>query len=298
MMDPRTDDAIDTPMEPAADASPGDGSHRWTEFDVDLGDVTIHVTRAGSASRPPVVLVHGFTDSGRCWEQVAAALESDHDVVMVDARNHGRSSTANGGAAELAADLAGVIDALGLHRPVIIGHSIGARTAAQVAVARPDLVSALVLEDPPWRDEHEDARDGDGTSDDSSGAVLSHLQSLAAMSVTELEELGRTRHADWPAREYPAWVASKQQVRPEGATALDVVAWGPVVRAIPCPTALLCGDPGRGAIVTPEVAQRVVASNHRLLAHRIPDAGHNIRRENLPAFLDVVRGFMASVRRD
>ena len=66
---------------------------RWAESDVRAGDVGLHVYRAGRADRPPLVFAHGLGDSGRCWWRVAAALEDDADLIMIDARHHGRSSS-------------------------------------------------------------------------------------------------------------------------------------------------------------------------------------------------------------
>ena len=65
----------------------------WSELDVDAGDIGLHVYRAGRLDRPPLVFAHGLVDSGRRWWRVAAALEDDADLIMIDARHHGRSSS-------------------------------------------------------------------------------------------------------------------------------------------------------------------------------------------------------------
>jgi len=80
-------------------------SESWSEGDIDAGDVRVHFYRAGSTAHRPVVLVHGFSDNGLCWSRVTRTLEDSHDVVMLDARNHGLSQTAPGGLSELAADI-------------------------------------------------------------------------------------------------------------------------------------------------------------------------------------------------
>ena len=56
-----------------------------------VNGLKLHYTRTGGA-KPPVVLAHGFSDDGLCWTPVAEALAADYDVVMVDARGHGRSA--------------------------------------------------------------------------------------------------------------------------------------------------------------------------------------------------------------
>ncbi len=119
---------------------------------VKTNGITLHYTRTGG-DKPPIVLCHGIMDSGACWPRVAPVLSQTHDLIMLDARGHGLSDAPASGYTwqALAEDLAGAITALALTRPGIIGHSMGAGTAAVVAARYPDRVGFLVLEDPPWR---------------------------------------------------------------------------------------------------------------------------------------------------
>src|SRR4029079_7250210 len=94
----------------------------WVSGDAAANGITIHYSRTGGADgggKPPLVLSHGATDNGLCWTRVARDLESDFDVIMPDARGHGLSDAPEQGysSAEHAADLAGLIRALGLERP-------------------------------------------------------------------------------------------------------------------------------------------------------------------------------------
>ena len=97
------------------------------------------------------MLAHGVTDAGPCWTPVAEALAPEYDAIMVDARGHGHSDAPERGygPAEQAEDLAGVIAALGLQRPAVLGHSMGAATALVLAGTYPDVPGAILLEDPP-----------------------------------------------------------------------------------------------------------------------------------------------------
>src|SRR6516165_1550716 len=101
----------------------------WLSGDVQTNGIRMHYYRTGG-NKPQLVLSHGATDDGLCWSRVAQALESDYDVVMPDARGHGLTDAPAQGytAADHAADLAGLIEALGLERPAIGGHSMGAGT--------------------------------------------------------------------------------------------------------------------------------------------------------------------------
>jgi pimeloyl-ACP methyl ester carboxylesterase len=261
----------------------------WTEGEIDAGGVRIHFHRTGNGDQPAVVLIHGFSDNGLCWSRIARVLETDYDVVMIDARNHGESATAAGDLSDLAADAAAVITGLGLDRPAVVGHSIGAATAAELAASRPDLVSRMVLEDPPWSDAQNDAGESARSSRDD---VRAYLKSLAAMTDAELLELGRTQHPEWHEIEYPAWVASKRQVREQAADSLGSAGWSDVIDRIECPTLLIHGDPERGGIVTPELAQKLADSNHHVSAGAIKNSGHNVRRENFDRFIELVGQFL------
>jgi 2-succinyl-6-hydroxy-2,4-cyclohexadiene-1-carboxylate synthase len=89
---------------------------------------------------PRLVLVHGFTQTGRSWSAVAADLERDHELVLVDAPGHG-------GSGDVKADLVRGAELLGEAggAAVYVGYSMGGRLALHLALARPDLVRGLVL---------------------------------------------------------------------------------------------------------------------------------------------------------
>ncbi|NJN80882.1 MAG: alpha/beta hydrolase [Caldilineaceae bacterium] len=125
----------------------------WKAGRVAANGISLEYHRTGG-NRPPILLAHGATDRGLCWIRLAKALEKEYELIMVDARGHGKSDAPAAGYSSIdhAADLAGVIRALGLEKPAVIGHSMGAASAAQLAVAHPDLIACAILEDPPWRE--------------------------------------------------------------------------------------------------------------------------------------------------
>jgi 2-succinyl-6-hydroxy-2,4-cyclohexadiene-1-carboxylate synthase len=98
----------------------------------------LHAERRGHG--PRLVLLHGFTQTRRCWGPVAEALAADHEVVAVDAPGHGGSSDIAAGLTD-GAPL--IVDQGG--EATYLGYSMGARYALHVALARPDQVRGLVL---------------------------------------------------------------------------------------------------------------------------------------------------------
>jgi pimeloyl-ACP methyl ester carboxylesterase len=111
-----------------------------------------HWPAARPSGLPPLVLVPGFAESTYVWSRVAPLLAADRDVYAYDVRGFG--FTAHVPPYTLDADtdqLLGVIGALHLSRPVVVGHSSGVAVALSLALRHPDQVSAVV------------AANGDGT---------------------------------------------------------------------------------------------------------------------------------------
>ncbi|HEY7415067.1 MAG TPA: alpha/beta hydrolase [Ktedonobacteraceae bacterium] len=121
-----------------------------------LGDISLHYVRWGEQGKP-VVCLHGLTANAFCFQAIADTLTPDHQVIAYDLRGRGESDKpASGYSVPIhAQDLAHVIDALHLERPVIIGHSLGALISLYFAAHYPDKLSKLVLIDAgaplPWQ---------------------------------------------------------------------------------------------------------------------------------------------------
>jgi pimeloyl-ACP methyl ester carboxylesterase len=110
---------------------------------------TIHVRIGGSG--PPVVLLHGYGDTGDMWAPLAAQLMRDHTVIAPDLRGMGLSAVATEGFTKKnqAEDVAGVLDALHIRQTDVIGHDIGNMVAFAFAVAHQDRTTRLVMMDAP-----------------------------------------------------------------------------------------------------------------------------------------------------
>jgi pimeloyl-ACP methyl ester carboxylesterase len=106
-------------------------------------------TGGSSSAGAPIVLVHGLASNSRIWDAVAPRLAEHHHVIALDQRGHGQSDRATDGYTfdQVVTDLAGVIKAFNLDRPVLVGHSWGGNVVLQYAATYPDGVRGLVLVD-------------------------------------------------------------------------------------------------------------------------------------------------------
>lgn len=120
---------------------------------VRAGGVWLAYRTWGAAQAPPLVLLHALGESSSDWAPVAEALAPSWRVYAPDLRGHGASDWAGCYTIEqLTADLAAFVDALGLDRVALGGHSLGAAPAYLYAARHPGRVARLVLEEPapPW----------------------------------------------------------------------------------------------------------------------------------------------------
>ncbi len=109
--------------------------------------LTLHVRLEGQAEAPPLVLVNSLGSDIRLWDGIAPTLAERYRVVRFDKRGHGLSDTPPGPyrMTDLAGDLASLMDGLATGPAIVMGISIGGMIAQRLAVARPELVRALVL---------------------------------------------------------------------------------------------------------------------------------------------------------
>lgn len=116
---------------------------------VDAHGVRLHVEDRGEG--PALVLLHGTGTSGRVWDAQLADLTRDHRVITVDSRGCGRSDRPVEGndIASNTRDVLAVIDALDLHRPILVGSSVGAVFAVEAALAAPARIGGIVSIDGP-----------------------------------------------------------------------------------------------------------------------------------------------------
>ncbi len=108
-------------------------------------DSTLAFTEHGAG--PPLLLVHGLMITGEMFEPIVPALAARYRVIVPDLRGHGRSRALGPPytVAQLAADLAELLDRLGIETAAVLGYSQGGAVAQQLALDHPVRCSRLIL---------------------------------------------------------------------------------------------------------------------------------------------------------
>jgi pimeloyl-ACP methyl ester carboxylesterase len=267
----------------------------------------------GPANGPTLLLLHGVTRCWREWEQLLPELTQHWRVLAFDHRGHGGSDRA---ADYLVADY--VSDAVRFVREVvagpvvILGHSLGAMVAAGVAAGVPELVRAIILEDPPF---HTMGRRIAGSAWEAQfigvrevgrrGGTIEELADALADIRIPMPGGGFKRFGELRNRTALLWGAEcLQQLDAELLTPVIEGRWldgydlAQIVARIRCPVLLLQGDSAAGGTLTDEdveLAQRHIADCRVI---RFPGIGHQIHREQLDAMLRATRDFAASLPLD
>ncbi len=114
---------------------------------VTAAGATFHVVTAGSG--PPVLLLHGWPEFWLTWEPVMQRLQDRFTLVAPDLRGFGQSDKPGGpwGAAEHAADLLALMDAMGFERVGVVGHDVGGSIMQPLARSAPDRFTGLFFFD-------------------------------------------------------------------------------------------------------------------------------------------------------
>ena len=112
-----------------------------------VNGIRMHYRTLGAG--PPVVLLHGWPQTGYCWRRVVGELARDHTVVVPDLRGYGHSDKARTGMDKrtMAADCSELVRGLGFDRVAVVGHDRGGRVAHRWALDRPGEVERLAVLD-------------------------------------------------------------------------------------------------------------------------------------------------------
>lgn len=275
---------------------------------IENGGVGLYVDTDGPDDGPAVVALHGISSCSATYDFLVPEL-SHHRLLRLDFRGHGRSDRARGHylIADYVSDAAAVIDQLVGGPAVVIGHSLGGVTAALLAQSRPDIVTAVLLEDPPLYF-------GDKATFDATPFAV--VFPLIRAAIERWQEDGTS----------PTAIAEQLAVTPsmsgqgtmgeentpdalaafgEGFASLDTTVYDPVFdgtslggydvdRPIPVPGVLLQPDRDKGAAFFDEHADALASVSPTIDIVRINGVGHLIHdsRTHRSTYLDEVRRFL------
>ena len=242
----------------------------------------------GTAGGTPLLIAHGLYGSGRNWGVIAKRLSDTRRVITVDMRNHGQSFWSDDHSyADLAADLAEVIDTLGGPMDVV-GHSMGGKAAMMLALTRPDTLRRLVIGDiAPVSYSH------------------SQIQFIDAMRAVDLATVTRRSDANAQLAEQgvdPALCSFLTQsldvaerrwrlnLEALAANMPEILAFPPVDAQFSGPTLFLSG--GKSDYVSPDYRPTIRALFPAARFVKIPSAGHWLHADDPRAFEGTVRAYL------
>lgn len=268
---------------------------KWqSSYVVTPAGLKLHIRRSGG-DKPAILLLHGFSDDGGCWPLAAAALAETHDVILADARGHGRSDAPRKGYGpqEMADDAAEIITQLKLDKPAVLGHSMGAITAMALAGLYPELPGRILLEDPPpsWMPETQTSVDP--APSDEWPPMFDWIIRTKRHTVEELAAAESANQPGWPAEEFVPWAESKLRMSFNVLSRFGIrLDWPAILKNVTCPVLLITSDPEQGGLVNAEQAKVFQSLVPQARVVHIADAGHSIRRDQPAAYLRAVAAFL------
>ena len=115
--------------------------------------LALHHRDLGGSGEPPTLLLHGLLGSSRNWQTAGSALAAGRRVYAIDLRNHGQSPHADTMSYDaMVADVLAWMDAHGIAKAELVGHSMGGKVAMVLACRHPERVGRLVVVDIAPRD--------------------------------------------------------------------------------------------------------------------------------------------------
>ncbi len=273
----------------------------------------IHVLE-WSTEGVPMLLLHGFGNEGHVWDDFAPVVAPHYRVLAMDHRGHGdsdRDPEGRYGYDSLVADVEAVTAHLDIGRLVVVGHSMGGRTAMRFAAAHPERMAGLVLvdigPDHDWRGVLK-IRDEAARTPESFGSVREFERLMAsALPMARADVIARLAHHAVRRREDGRYEPKldpffRQGIRGEGETPADTEAmmkqgeseaqelWK-LLERIPCPTLVVRG--AASDVLSPDTADRMV---DEVLPDGtlevVPQSAHAVMIENPEGFNEAVGRFV------
>jgi pimeloyl-ACP methyl ester carboxylesterase len=306
-LDLKQTDEFPSLLESARDlGTPTPGNVRYVSRNIVLRGLRFHFLEWGHPSAPSILLLHGGNQTSHSWDLVSLALSDRYHVIALDQRGHGDTEWPRDGFAtrqDMAGDAFALIEALGLDKPIVVGHSMGGIVNMTLLMQHPGVASKAIIVDvgpelsPKGRDiigtfvrsVHEV-----GTLDDFIDRVAAYdtFRSREHIAKTVIYNLMRrvdgklvSKHDH---RSFDLFGEDGKPLRRVDQPTMEDIAH------IECPVLVLRG--AQSSVFMPDAAERFVAAlpNGKLV--EVPDCGHNIHSQNTMGFINVVTEFLGAGR--
>lgn len=260
----------------------------------------------GAGARP-LVLVHGLTGFRDDFRERLPALAALGRTIIYDHRGHGDSANTGDAASytfeQLTADLGALLDARGVARCDLLGHSMGGMIALRFALAQPQRVASLVLMDtaaraPDHMPRAPFAAAGAIARADGMATLVTLLRARAEME-TDRPPAERRLEAEWGADAY--WERRRRRfiaMDPEAFAVMtlelvDQPSLTERLGEIRCPTTILVGEEDAGFLAPSEEMAAAIPGAELI---RIPAAAHSPQLENPAAWLAAIERHLLRAR--
>ena len=281
---------------------PHDPAIAYRSANVVLRRQRFHYLEWGDRSKPTIVLLHGGHQSAHSWDLVSLHLAQHHHVLALDQRGHGDSEWARDveySNHTMALDAQAFLDAMGLERPVLVGHSMGGRNSMVLTKLAPGRLRALVIVDvgPELSDRGRQAIQG-FVRENQEFEDLEHFVANVRKydPYRSREHIERTVKYNMLQRADGKFV-SKCDSTPRrlgiarGADPLDTITLEDA-KSFHLPVLLVRGE--QSNILAPDAAERFAAALPQGMLATVPNCGHNVHGQNTLGFIgalgEVLRG--------
>jgi pimeloyl-ACP methyl ester carboxylesterase len=276
---------------------------RYVSRNIVLRRLRFHFLEWGAPNAPPIVLLHGGHQSAHSWDLVSLYLSQRYRVLALDQRGHGDSEWARDAEYTndaMSQDAEAFIAALGIHRPILIGHSMGGRNALLLTRRNPRALRALIVVDV--------GPELSGRGREVIAGFVQANQEFESLDhfVANVEKydpyrsrahIERTVRYNMFARADGKYV-SKCDAAPQrlglirGTGALENITLGDA-SDFDLPVLVVRGANSR--ILSAEAADRFCKALPHGNLVTVPECGHNVHGQNTRGFIEAVEGFLAAL---